>query len=629
MTREELIKRLQGFEWSDAEFKKAQRGVPENAYETVSAFSNTAGGWLVFGVQEGDNQYEVVGVIEVDKVQNDFLSVLRAGDKLSRVICVTEDAITENEKTLLVFFVPEAARQDKPIYLNNDIRKSFIRRGGCDERCTKDEIKRFLRDAATDRHDGETVDLDPEHCFDIASIEWYRGIFNQRNPAADPSQSNLEFMNEWGLVIETGGELRPTRAAILMFGSNAALRQFLPRPVLDCQWTNVDKERVTPEQRWNDRLVAEFNLVQTWRALVEKFMAHATTPFDLDPATMQRRDAPPDYVAFREAAINLLIHQDYADHSRKGEIRFFADRIEFWNPGDAFATTEQLLEPGEKEVRNPRIVAAFRRIGLSEQAGTGVRSIFHNWQGLGHVPPEIRNDKTDKAFGLVLLQEPLLSEQQLLFQARLGVHLTDPQAKVLSYACRRERIRLVDAKMITSLPGPDAQAVLDQLVTQVLLARSGSGDSTYYSIAAHLVGRVGAPASTDQPAEPAPRLVSDQPPETKESLVTDQAGAEDLRQAPILQELSDTQWDVVLVCEAPRSMAAIMEHLGLTHRSFFRRKHLDPLLKAGVLEMRYPDNPNHPEQAYFLTEAGLKLKALRTTKPEQDPEPQADDKEAR
>ena len=391
MTHDELIKRLEGFEWSDAEFKKAQKGVPDNAYETVSAFSNTAGGWLVFGVQEGDDRYEIVGVIEIDKVQNDFLSVLRSRGKLNRVVCVTESAITEDGKTLLVFFVPEATRQDKPIYLNNDIRRSFIRRGGGDERCTPDEIERFLRDAATERYDGQTIDLDPEHCFDPASLEWYRGIFNQRNPAANPAQSNLEFLNEWGLVIETDGELRPTRAAILMFGDNASFRQFLPRPVLDCQWSNVEKERVTPEQRWNDRLVAEFNLVQTWRALVEKFMTHATAPFDLDPATMQRRDAPAEYVAFREAAINLLIHQDYADHSRKGEIRFYTDQIEFWNPGDAFATTEQLLEPGEKEVRNPRIVAAFRRIGLSEQAGTGVRSIFHNWQGLGNVPPEIRN----------------------------------------------------------------------------------------------------------------------------------------------------------------------------------------------------------------------------------------------
>jgi len=47
MTKNELIKLLNGHEWNNAEFKKAQRGVPESAYETVSSFSTipAAAGW--------------------------------------------------------------------------------------------------------------------------------------------------------------------------------------------------------------------------------------------------------------------------------------------------------------------------------------------------------------------------------------------------------------------------------------------------------------------------------------------------------------------------------------------------------------------------------------------------------
>ena len=132
----------------------------------------------------------------------------------------------------------------------------------------------------------------------------------------------------------------------------------------------------------------------------------------LDPKTMRREDRPPDYAAFREAAINLLIHQDYADHGRKPVIRFFDDRTILWNPGDAFASAEEFMEPGEREVRNPRIVAAFRRVGLSEQAGTGIGAIFSKWRQLGRVPPVVENDKTRKAFQLALLKEELLSEEQ-------------------------------------------------------------------------------------------------------------------------------------------------------------------------------------------------------------------------
>ena len=55
-------------------------------------------------------------------------------------------------------------------------------------------------------------------------------------------------------------------------------------------------------------------------------------------------------------------------------IRFFDDRTLLWNPGDAYASADDLLDPGDKELRNPKIVAAFRRIGLSEQAGPGMRA---------------------------------------------------------------------------------------------------------------------------------------------------------------------------------------------------------------------------------------------------------------
>ncbi|OQZ06363.1 MAG: hypothetical protein B6D36_05370 [Planctomycetes bacterium UTPLA1] len=624
MTHDELIKRLQGFEWNDVEFKKAQRDVPIDAYRTVSSFSNTAGGWLVFGVKDGDDDYEIVGVIEVDKVQNDFLSCLRTGDKLNRVVCVSESTIEHDGKTLLVFYVPEASRREKPVYLKKDIRQSFIRRGGCDEQCTLGEIERFLRDAAAERHDGQAVDLDPEHCFDADTLAWYRREFDKKNPTSKAAQSDLEFLHEWGFVVESGGNLRPTCAAILLFGDNAALRQFLPRPVLDCQWTNVPKDRVTPEQRWNDRLVAEVNLIQSWRSLVEKYLTHATTPFEIDPATMQRKDAPPDYIAFREAAINLLIHQDYADHTRKGEIRFFADRVEFWNPGDAFATVEQLMEPGEREVRNPRVVAAFRRIGLSEQAGTGVRTICHNWSGLGHVPPVIRNDKAEKAFGLALLHERLLSEEQILFQAQLGTRLNDAQAKVFAYATRTGRVTTLDAKMVTSLSGPEARAVLDHLVTQALLQPLGAANSGQFSLAQHLIGRFGLTESDQAPQE-ADRLVTDQPPSGEPRLVSGGTGRPEAAaartQAAFLKQLSETQWRIVLVCEAPQPLAAIMEAVQVTHRSFFKRKHLDPLIAAGVLALRHPDNPNHPEQAYVLSEAGIALKALRLQR--QEPESKA------
>ena len=652
MEKAELIERLKGYEWNDIEFKRAQRGVPDSAYETVSAFSNSVGGWLVFGIRDGAGGYEIVGVLEVDKVQNDFLSVLRSGQKLNRVIAVDERMIEDDGKALLVFHIPEARRQDKPIYLDRDIRRSFIRRGAGDERCTQAEIERLLRDAADERHDGGSVDLDPERCFDDGSLRWYRKLFDDRNPRHDETLSHVEFLHYWGLVVEAGGRLSPTRAAILLFGAPPALHQVLPRPVVDWQWNRGDWSEELADERWADRLVIETNLVEAWKTLLDCYFRRAERPFSVNVETLQREDRPPDYIAFREAAINLLIHQDYADHTRKAVIRFFGDRAQLWNPGDAYASTDELLEPSERDVRNPRIVAAFRRIGLSEQAGTGMRAIFGNWQRLGRVPPIIDNDRTRKGFQLTLLKEELLSEEQVLFQASLGVHLNEAEARAFAFVCREGRLRPRDVRAVSGLSGADARAVLERLAVQGLVSPLGGAETRVFGVAEHLAGRLGrtdraddlagagAPGLvTDQASPESKRLVTDQAQSGQEDLSTAQAigpsgslstaqagsdstdlltvqagsGASDLStaQAEPLTELSVNQRKIIEICDIPRSLTAIMNAIGVTGRGYFKTRHLDPLLRGGVLRMTYPHQRQHPDQAYVLTEAGVALKARR------------------
>ena len=596
MTREELIARLNRYEWNDVEFKKAQAGVPDAAYETVSAFSNAGGGYLVFGVKDNHGNLEIVGVIEIDKVQNDFLSCLRTGDKLNCPINVREDAIEHDGKTLLIFYIPEAPRKDKPVYLKGDIRKSFIRRGAGDERCTQSEIERFLRDASERTFDGELLlDFDAEEFFDPPSVHWYRRLLRERGESRHDDLSDVEFLNEWGFVVESDEKLVPTRAAVLLFGKRRHVLQILPRGIVDYQRIDSPFDEWSPEKRWQDRIVVEDNIIQTWQVLVEKYMRLAERPFSVDASTLRRHDDPPDYISFREAAINLLIHQDYGDHTRKPVIKLFSDRTVFWNPGDAFATVDQLLDPVEKEVRNPHIVSAFRRIGLSDQAGTGVRSIFGNWGQLGYVPPSINNNKAEKTFELLLLRERLLTEHQRIFQAQMGVRLSEQEAAVFAYACRSGAIGVTEVKAVIGGGNRQAKPVLDRLVTQALLRELEEG--VLWDVAEHLKERFReGDQPSDQPAVVRESLVSDQVPLHEESLVT-----------PRLTKLTDHQRRIIELCEVPRMQADLMRDLGLSHRTFFRRKHLEPLIQGKLVTMTHPEEPNHPNQGYVVTEAGLGL----------------------
>ena len=61
MTKEELLKRLRSVEWDDFEVKAAKSDLPKNIWETVSAFSNCSGGWIVLGIRQSGRVFEITG----------------------------------------------------------------------------------------------------------------------------------------------------------------------------------------------------------------------------------------------------------------------------------------------------------------------------------------------------------------------------------------------------------------------------------------------------------------------------------------------------------------------------------------------------------------------------------------
>ncbi len=123
-----------------------------------------------------------------------------------------------------------------------------------------------------------------------------------------------------------------------------------------------------------------------------------------------------------------LVHR-CGNKARKPTIRFFDNRTIFWSLAAVFASADDLFDPGEKERRNPGIVAAFRRTGLSEQGGTGIRAATGNRRQPERVPPTICNGRVRKAFQLILVKEKLLSHASP----------DDAEAKTSAFTCREGR----------------------------------------------------------------------------------------------------------------------------------------------------------------------------------------------
>ena len=148
MTKEELLGRLNDIEWDDFEVKEASGGIPKSMWETVGAFSNTTGGWIILGVKETKvksvSTYEITGIEKAEKMEQDIISTLRSVSKFNVPILATAQLLDFDGKAVLAFYIPTSA--NKPVYFGNNLNNTFVRVGSGDQRATDIEIDILMRE---------------------------------------------------------------------------------------------------------------------------------------------------------------------------------------------------------------------------------------------------------------------------------------------------------------------------------------------------------------------------------------------------------------------------------------------------------------------------------------------------
>ncbi len=358
MDQQSLLERLRGSEWEDLELKEATGGASEDAYKTVSAFANSGGGWLVFGIREAAEGFQVCGLPDLDKLLNEFSTVCRSPEKFSRPLDVQPKQYLIDDKQVLAFYVRQISRFDKPLRVRVKKRwESYIRVGSGDHRCTEEEEARFLRDASYETFDTTACEDATLEDLDEEAVRWLRGSIALRQPERSyPELSTEEYLANIGLL---RGDGQLTNAAGLLLGQEHLIRRLQPGGIVDFRLFH-NPWGAEQQRRWDDRELCEGNLVTTVRTLSERIQRLVPQPFAMEDNGIQHRAQSPDYLAFREALVNLLVHQDYTDRIRMATVLWYLDRAIFENPGDSFVELEEMLAGGTSKRRNPLLVQVMR-----------------------------------------------------------------------------------------------------------------------------------------------------------------------------------------------------------------------------------------------------------------------------
>ena len=355
-----------------------------------------------------------------------------------------EDDIVDYEykgDVILVINVPRASRENKPVYINDDMfRGSFKRNWEGDYHCTKREVRAMVRDQADDTPDMKILEDFSIDDFDHDSISEYRRRYDLRHVnGAWTKLKEDEFLVRIGAAKKVEGEILPTAAGLLMFGQEYQILYEFPEYFLDF------REKLDPRIRWTDRVQTQSgdwsgNVFDFFRTVYPKITADFKVPFTTEGIV--RLEEGPRHRAVREAIANCLVNTDFFQ-AWSVVIEKYPDRIELANPGLIRVGKEQMIHGGISEPRNKVLLRMFNQIGIGERAGSGVPEVFATWKNEGLKEPEIKEqfgpDKPDRTIVILPLESGIVNDS--LTHAATNADISPEQLTGILDFCSEPRTR--------------------------------------------------------------------------------------------------------------------------------------------------------------------------------------------
>lgn len=333
---------------------------PKSWCKSVSAFANTFGGALIFGISD-DGQ-----IVGLDDPEED-------AEKVSEAVKSRLDPIPEfklrfhkadNEKVLVILEVYKG--DETPYYYSGDgVLEAFVRVGNESVKATATELKRLVLRGRNTSYDSRNSTYKVED-FAFSKLKerykkWTGNSFDDKD------------LISFGLVNEQG-EL--TNAGALLADESPILcsRLFCTR------WNGLNKSGgavdALDDAEYSGSVIS---LIENGEAFIKRNCKMKWRK------TANSREEMPEYVerSYHEALVNALAHRDYLVNGSEVHIDIYDDRIEIYSPGgmpdgSMIQDRDPLMVPSTR--RNPVLADVFNRLGYMERKGSGFGKIISGYE---------------------------------------------------------------------------------------------------------------------------------------------------------------------------------------------------------------------------------------------------------
>lgn len=331
---------------------------PKSWCKSVSAFANTYGGSLIFGISD-DNQ--IIGLENPDKDAEIISEMIK-----SRLDPIPEFKIRfQKEEDRILLIVDILKGEETPYYYSGDgVLEAYVRIGNESVKASSIELKRLVLHGRNTTFDSQNSMYKVED-YAFSKLrerykKWTGQSFNDKDLISFGLATKDGYLTNAGALIVDESPIHYSR-------------------VFCTRWNGLTKSGGTmdalDDAEYSGSLIS---LIENGEGFIKrnaKMMWRKTA---------NSREELPEYVerSYHEALVNAIAHRDYLVNGSEVHIDIYDDRMEIYSPGgmpDGSVIQDRDPTTVPSTRRNPVIADVFNRLGYMERKGSGFAKILDNY----------------------------------------------------------------------------------------------------------------------------------------------------------------------------------------------------------------------------------------------------------
>lgn len=336
---------------------------PKSWLKSISAFGNTQGGEILFGVTN-DTHY-AIGLDDPQGTASKISQYIAA--RISPTPRYEMESFPANDGKKTCVRVIVHSGPDYPYYYVADgVKEAYIRHGDRSEKTTDYELNNLILKGMNKTYDA----LPSFYSYNDVSFTLLNATYKQEN---DDELSLPRDLMSMRLIT---GDNQVTNAGALLCDQG-----YLYQSKIVCtRWKgrikgSVDGDALDDKEFSNSSVI---NLLMNAEAFIRNNSKNAWTIRGMKRE--EKSDYP--YKAVREVLVNAVIHRDYQIHGAEIHVDMYDDRMEITSPGgmmngSRIQDLDLLHVPSMR--RNEVIADVFGRLHYMDRRGSGISRIMNSY----------------------------------------------------------------------------------------------------------------------------------------------------------------------------------------------------------------------------------------------------------